>query len=301
MTWHDFRNHLQVPVSHLFKRLSTRISTSVAIPYIVVIWFWAATCTLYQMGKCANHIIVLPWPKKRTILEIRGEKNAVPRVISCSITSDQRRARSDPRLSATFALRWDRSRVIEHDITRGTAFYSPRISKMVLFYGQGSIKLHGSLLACNSDIQGLTNWVANLCATWHRKSRFCPSCSISHKISKSDSSGGEPVICEQQQWRWACNLWFCATHNMGGLAPPPPPPPPGTNHQEHTNMSTANHSVSKYRKLEENNLVEHIKLIMGGWVGTTRFTHLDYREWSETTCTLAYIRRHVSSAWQPIS
>ena len=21
-----------------------------------------------------------------------------------------------------------------------------------------------------------------------------------------------------QQWRWACNLWFCATHNMGGLA-----------------------------------------------------------------------------------
>ena len=75
--------------------------------------------------------VLLPWPKKRTILEIRGEKNAVPRVISCSITSDQRRARSDPRLSATFALRW--SRVIEHDITRGTAFFSPRISKMVLF------------------------------------------------------------------------------------------------------------------------------------------------------------------------
>ena len=64
---------------------------------------------------------------------------------------------------------------------------------------------------------------------------------------------------------------------MGGLATP------YTNHQQHTNtMSTANHSVSKYRnqvqKLEENNLVEHIKLIMGGWVGTTRFTHLDYRE-----------------------
>ena len=73
--------------------------------------------------------------KKRTILEIRGEKNAVPRVISCSITSDQRRARSDPRLSATFALRW--SRVIEHDITRGTALFSPRISKMVLFFWQG--------------------------------------------------------------------------------------------------------------------------------------------------------------------
>ena len=37
--------------------------------------------------------VVLPWPKKRTILEIRGEKNAVPRVISCSIRRDQRRAK----------------------------------------------------------------------------------------------------------------------------------------------------------------------------------------------------------------
>ena len=39
--------------------------------------------------------------KKRTIIEIRGEKNAVPRVISCSIRRDQRRAspiRDCPRL-----------------------------------------------------------------------------------------------------------------------------------------------------------------------------------------------------------
>ena len=36
---------------------------------------------------------LLPWTKKRTILEIRGEKNAVPRVISCSIRRDQRRAK----------------------------------------------------------------------------------------------------------------------------------------------------------------------------------------------------------------
>ena len=54
----------------------------------------------------------------------------------------------------------------------------------------------------------------------------------------------------RQQWRWACNLWFCAKHNMGGLATL------YTNRQQHTNtMSTANHSVSKYRnqaqKLEE--------------------------------------------------
>ena len=45
--------------------------------------------------------------------------------------------KSDPRLSATFALRW--SRLIEHDITPGTAFFSPRISMMVLFFVQGSI------------------------------------------------------------------------------------------------------------------------------------------------------------------
>ena len=44
--------------------------------------------------------------------------------------------KSDPRLSATFALRC--SRLIEHDITHGTAFFSPRISRMVLFFGQGS-------------------------------------------------------------------------------------------------------------------------------------------------------------------
>ena len=38
-------------------------------------------------------LVILPWTKKRTILEIRGEKNAVPRVISCSIRHDQRRAK----------------------------------------------------------------------------------------------------------------------------------------------------------------------------------------------------------------
>ena len=51
----------------------------------------------------------------------------------------------------------------------------------------------------------------------------------------------------RQQWRWACNLRFCATHNMGGLATL------FTNHQQHTNtMSTANHSVSKYRNQLQN-------------------------------------------------
>ena len=60
------------------------------------------------------------------------------RCSTCDIMLDQARSaqgKSDPRLSATFALRW--SRLIEHDITRGTAFFSPRISRMVLFFGQG--------------------------------------------------------------------------------------------------------------------------------------------------------------------
>ena len=35
---------------------------------------------------------ILPWTKKRTIIEIRGEKNAVPRVISCSISAGQVRS-----------------------------------------------------------------------------------------------------------------------------------------------------------------------------------------------------------------
>ena len=44
--------------------------------------------TLFLLLKA---ILLLPWTK-RTILEIRGQKNAVPRVISCSIRRDQRRA-----------------------------------------------------------------------------------------------------------------------------------------------------------------------------------------------------------------
>ena len=58
---------------------------------------------------------VLPWTKKRTIIEIRGEKNAVPRVISCSSRCDQRRAspiRDCPRLLPCADRTW--SSVISH-------------------------------------------------------------------------------------------------------------------------------------------------------------------------------------------
>ena len=56
-----------------------------------------------------------PGQKKRTILEIRGEKNAVPRVISCSIRRDQRRAspiRDCPRLLPCADRAW--SNMISH-------------------------------------------------------------------------------------------------------------------------------------------------------------------------------------------
>ena len=103
------------------------------------------------------------------------------------------------------------------------------------------------------------------------------------------SSGGEPVICDSAQH----TTW---------VAQPPPSPTTNNTPTRCPQQTTQYLSTGIKRKnLKKNNLAEHIKLIMGRWVGTTRFTHLEYREWSETTCTLAYIRRHVSSAWQPVS
>ena len=72
--------------------------------FIVFVGLLKLTITPFSTHSIVDCLITTLDKKKRTILEIRGEKNAVPRVISCSITSDQRRARSDQRLSATFAL-----------------------------------------------------------------------------------------------------------------------------------------------------------------------------------------------------
>ena len=61
------------------------------------------------------------------------------RCSTCDIMLDQARSaqgKSRGQSRIGLALRW--SRLIEHDITRGTAFFSPRISMMVLFFGQGS-------------------------------------------------------------------------------------------------------------------------------------------------------------------
>ena len=89
--------------------------------------------------------IILPWTKKkRTIIEIRGEKNAVPRVISCSIRRDQRRAspiRDCPRLLPCADGAW--SSMISHLEQRS----SRRESRgWFFFFVQGSMTADGILV-----------------------------------------------------------------------------------------------------------------------------------------------------------
>ena len=87
-----------------------------------------------RSGLSAVH--VLPWPKKRTILEIRGKKNAVP---SCDIMLDdarsaQGKSRGQSRMALPCVHRASSSMISQDR----TAFFLPRISRMVLFFGQGS-------------------------------------------------------------------------------------------------------------------------------------------------------------------
>ena len=69
------------------------------------------------------------------------------RCSTCDIMLDQARSaqgKSRGQSLIGLAQRW--SRLIEHDITRGTAFFSPRISMMVLFFVQGSTRFGLKLL-----------------------------------------------------------------------------------------------------------------------------------------------------------
>ena len=83
-------------------------------------WTWWQVCVNYYPGQKKNHPRESWWEERCSTYDIMLDHE-----------QSARRARSDPRLSATFALRW--SRMIEHDITRATAFFSPQISRMVLF------------------------------------------------------------------------------------------------------------------------------------------------------------------------
>ena len=88
---------------------------------------------------------------------------------------------SHPRLSATFALRW--SRLIEHDITRGTAFFSLRISRMVFFF---------------FFVQGCT-WV------WTHKTMLVNHWQMSVLSENQYSCKVEEK--EVGEWAWELKLW----------------------------------------------------------------------------------------------
>ena len=110
---------------------------------------------------------LLTWTKKkkRTILEICGEKNAVR---SCDIMLDDARStqskviRSCPRLLPCA----DRasSSIISHD---GTAFFSPRISEMVLFFLSRVVDLCNCVYTkiCFDDFRDHLPLAASICLT----------------------------------------------------------------------------------------------------------------------------------------
>ena len=78
-------------------------------------------------------------------------------------------------------------------------------------------------------------------------------------------------------------------------------PPTTHQHDVHSKplgINVQDSTARTWRKSIPVKKLKHIKLIMGGWVRNTRFARLDCRKWSEPTCTPAYIRCHISSAWQ---
>ena len=115
-------------------------------------WNWF----FYVVGVLAQ---VLPWTKKKNHpRDSRREE----RCSTCDIMLDQARSaqgKSRGQWRIGLALCW--SSLIEHDITRGTAFFSPRISMMVLFFVQGS-RLY--LIEITCFLLGQTNSLTNTTA-----------------------------------------------------------------------------------------------------------------------------------------
>ena len=107
-------------------------------------------------SKSTGHTICTTLDKKKNHpRDSRREE----RCSTCDIMLDQARSaqgKSRGQSQIWLALCW--SRLIEHDITRGTAFFSPRISMMVLFFVQGivhSLILDLTLVGknCNHTLQ----------------------------------------------------------------------------------------------------------------------------------------------------
>ena len=150
-----------------------------------------------------------PGQKKRTIPEIRGQKNTVR---SCDIMLDDARStqckviRDCPRLLPCA----DRasSGMISHD---GTAFFSPRISRMVLFFVQGSRMMKKSVKATNvlySHANGRVKQSAKI-------KGFFSSCSLSSHFLQFSFC---PLLPQRNVFCAGCLQRFDPDHDQRGVA-----------------------------------------------------------------------------------
>ena len=129
---------------------------------------------------------LLPWTKKKEPSpRFAARRTLFDHVISCSITRDQRRAKS--RMSQMTLPCADRSRssMISQD---RTAFFSPRISGMVLFFLSRVVDVHVHVHAHGARVSA-TGWfsetsyphqrtpclAASICCTW-RMAAVCINC-----------------------------------------------------------------------------------------------------------------------------
>ena len=155
--------------------------------------------------------------KKNHPRDLRREE----RCSTCDIMLDQARSaqgKSDPRLSATFALRW--SRLIEPDITRGTAFFSPRISRMVLFFFLSrAVDYHQTKTLNNADNFFLSKSLSTRLGTKPRGTQVCPCNTYTPRAPSACASkplypqnGGVGVWAIHGIWwiRTLNNAWKCA-------------------------------------------------------------------------------------------
>ena len=131
--WHTKQFcHIFTPVDQLLcSILHKNGPTHVQWALYCVQHYGISVCWLIAQGAVSTTLA----KKKNHHRDSRREE----RCSTCDIMLDQARSaqgKSRGQSLIGLALRW--LRLIEHDITRGTAFFSPRISMTVLCFGQGS-------------------------------------------------------------------------------------------------------------------------------------------------------------------
>ena len=161
-------------------------------------------------------LFLLPWTKKRSILEIRGEKNAVPRVISCSIRRDQRRAspiRDCPRLLPCADRAW--LSLISHVEQRS----SHRESRGWFFFLSRAVDYHQTKTLNNADNFFLSKSLSTRLGTKPRGTQVCPCNTYTPRAPSACASkplypqnGGVGVWAIHGIWwiRTLNNAWKCA-------------------------------------------------------------------------------------------